>query len=143
MQTKWICTYKSWNSCVFCLFFSSSCSKICVVLPSDLFNSYNLKKKGSTFFVRNIDYVETINNIPTFKASSSTGCFLLAKNDLNVDVFTKSELDIANHINVERYTDEFSFRMKTTLIREKNLYSLFEFCIAPIERINVESYVEV
>ena len=33
----------------FALFFASSCSKICVVLPSDIFNSYNLKKKGAHF----------------------------------------------------------------------------------------------
>ena len=49
------------------IFFSNSTWKICVILSRQAAELFGLIDSKSTFFVQNLEYIETISDIPLFK----------------------------------------------------------------------------
>ena len=89
------------------IFLSNSTWKICVILSRQAAEQFGLIDSKSTFFVQNLEYIETISDIPLFKIPSSNGgnFKLSKKNESNCLDFSETEYDIISGIQVEEYID--------------------------------------
>ena len=132
------------------LFLSNATSKICIVMSTENIENYSLRKNES-FFVQNLEFVESIEEIPFFKVSAKAkNCFKVSrKKEKTCIEFSNKEIENAKKIDINQYLQPSepqatsSSKVDVDPVIQKDNLCLHEFCKSIPAKLKTDCYVEV
>ena len=135
------------NQLFFVVFLASIVSKFCIVMRNTEKESHGIRASRS-YFVKNIQHVTSIENIPIFKLTNTSVLRLSQRPDVNVQTFSESEISsIMSDVVVDNFIENNDVPLNFPNLQQPqqndgNVVSLHTFCFNPAS-FQGDQYVEV